>query len=88
MPVVDILDPEYFISEIFGSALVFAVVLTLFVVWLAAQKKFPFQITVALLVLAFLMLGIIFPGFVSWIPLILVVVGIIVGTIFFKLVER
>ena len=85
---VDILNPEYWISELFGSVIVFAVFLFLVFVYYGSKLKLPFQWILAILTLAFLMLGIVFEGFVTWIPLIIIIIAIIVGSIFYRFLER
>lgn len=87
MPV-DILDPNYWISELFGDVLVFSVFLTFIWLYIAGKLKLNFQWTVAVLTLTFLMLPIVFEGFLSWVPLILIIIGLIVGTIFMRFLER
>lgn len=86
--VVNIIDPQYWISELFGDVLVFAIFLTLLILFIASKQKLPFQTIAPIFVLSFLLLGLIFEGFVSWIPLILVIVGIMVGPIFYRFLER
>ena len=86
--VVDILSPTYWITELFGNVLIFALFITFTFVWFAAKKKLPFQWIMGILTIGFLMLPIIFEGFLSWIPLILIVLGIIIGTIFNRFLER
>ena len=85
---INIIDPSYWISELFGNVLVFAVFLTAIMLFIMSKKKLPFQIVTPILTLSFLLLGLIFEGFVSWIPLILVIVGIITGTIFYRFLDR
>lgn len=85
---VDIIAPEYWITELFGGVLIFSVFLVIVFLWFGSQKKLPFQWIVAILTLAFLMLPMIFDGFLSWVPLIIIVIGIIVGTIFYRFLER
>jgi len=85
---VDILNPNYWISELFGSVLIFAVVLTMGFLYMSSRLKLNFQWTFAILTMAFLMLPIVFEGFLSWVPLILIVIGIIAGTIFYRFLER
>jgi len=86
--VVDILDPNYWISELFGDVLVFGVFLAFLMLYFSAKLKLNFQWTIAILTLSFLMLPIVFEGFVSWIPLILIVIGLIVGGIAYRFLER
>jgi len=85
---VDILDPQYIISELIGNVVMFALLLGLSILYLAAKKKLPFQWILALVSLSFLMLPLIFDGFLSWVPIIVVVIGLIVGTIFYRFIER
>lgn len=85
---VDIINPIYWISELFGNVLVFAVFLSALILFLMSKRKLPFQIVAPIFILSFLLLGLIFEGFVSWIPLILVIVGLIVGSIFYRFIER
>ena len=84
----DILNPTYFISELVGNVTVFAVLLLLGVVYLSAKQKLPFQWVVVMLGTSFLMLPLIFSGFLAWVPIILVVGGIIVASIFYRFIER
>lgn len=86
--VVDILNPNYWITELFGDVLVFAAFLLFVVLFLGAKLKLNFQWTMAIMTLSFLMLPIVFEGFLSWVPLILIVIGIIVGSIFYRFLER
>ncbi len=85
---IDILAPTYWISELFGNVLIFALFLTLVFLWFGTKKKLPFQWIIAILTLGFLMLPIVFDGFLSWVPLIIIIVGIIVGSIFYRFLER
>ncbi len=85
---VDILDPQYIISELIGNVIIFALLLGLSIVYLAAKKKLPFQWILAIVSLTFLMLPLIFDGFLSWVPIIVIITGIIVGAIFYRFIER
>lgn len=85
---VDIINPEYWITELFGSILVFAVFLLLIGIYGGYKKKLPIQWTLMIIALSFLMLPLIFEGFLSWVPLIIIVVGVIVGSIFYRFLDR
>ncbi len=86
--VVNILDPNYWITELFGNVLIFSVLLTLAFLYISSKLKLNFQWTIAILTLSFLMLPIVFEGFLSWIPLIIIILGITVGAIFYRLLEK
>jgi len=86
--VVDILDPNYWITELFGNVLIFSVLLTIAFLYISSKLKLNFQWTVAILTSSFLMLPIVFEGFLSWIPLIIIILGLVVGAIFYRLLER
>lgn len=86
--VVDIVDPNYWITELFGDVLVFSIFLLFFFIYLGAKLKLNFQMNIALITLGFLMLPMVFDSFLSWIPLMLIVIGLIVGSIFYRLIER
>lgn len=85
---VDIIDPTYWISELFGGAMVFSMVLFFGIMYLIAKQRLNFQWGASILVLSFLMIGMIFPGFLSWIPLIITIIGFILGPILMRLIER
>lgn len=87
MPV-DILDPNYWITELFGDVLIFALFLLFLILFIGSKLKLNFQWIVAIITLNFLMLPLVFEGFLSWIPLILIVAGLIIGSIFYRFLER
>lgn len=86
--VVDILDPNYWITELFGDVLIFSVFLLFGFLYLGAKLKLNFQANVGLLVLGFLMLPLMFDSFLAWIPVILVIIGLVIGSIFYRFLER
>lgn len=85
---VDIIDPNYWITELFGDVLIFAVFLTFGALYLASKLKLNMQWTGIILLMAFLMLPIVFSGFLTWVPLILMIIGLLTGFIFYRLLER
>ncbi len=85
---VDIIDPNYWISELFGDILIFAIFLVLCALYLTSKLKLNMQWTVMILLMTFIMLPILFEGFLTWVPLIIITVGIIVGLIFNRFLER
>lgn len=85
---IDILEPSYFIGELFGSILVFSVFLLVLAIWTAAKLELNFQWILGLTALSFLMLPTIFEGFLSWVPLIIIVIGMIAGGIFYRFIDR
>lgn len=86
--VVNILDPNYWITELFGSVIIFAVLLTLSVLYFSSKLKLNFQWTLSIITLSFLMLPVVFDGFLTWVPLIIIVIGLVVGSIFYRFLER
>lgn len=87
MPV-DILDPNYWIRELVGSILVFSILLVMFALYITSKLKLNMQWTSMILLISFLMLPILFDGFLTWVPLIIIVVGIISGLVFNRFFER
>lgn len=87
MPV-DILDPNYWITELFGDVVIFAVFLLFFFLYLGSKLKLNFQMNIALLTLGFLMLPMLFDSFLAWVPIIIVVIGLVVGSIAYRYLER
>lgn len=85
---VDILDPNYWITELFGDVIIFSIFLLFLMLYFSAKLKLNFQWNIAIITLVFLMLPIVFDGFLSWIPLVLIVIGLIVGAIFYRWIER
>ncbi len=85
---VDILDPTYWISELFGDVLLFVVFVILGALYITSKLRLNMQWTSIILLMGFLMLPILFPGFITWVPLIIIIVGLISGFVFMRLLER
>lgn len=85
---VDILSPTYWITELLGSILLFAFLILVGVLYFASKKRLDFQWTISLIVLTLLMLPLAFDSFLSWIPTIIIIIGIVVGFIYYRFIDR
>lgn len=85
---VDIINPTYWITELLGSLLLFALLLLLGVLYFASKKRLNFQWTISLVVLTFLLLPLVFESFRTWIPVVIILIGLLVGFIYYRYYER
>ncbi len=84
----EILNPTWLINELFGSVWIFLAVMSIAFFAIAARKKFSFQTTVMDYVFILLAFGLLFQSIQTWIPFIIVIVGIIAGSIFARFIKK
>lgn len=79
-----ILDPNYIIMYLFGNYYIFAALLSLLFIYIAAKYSFNIQLTILTLVAGFLMLTVVLNGFSVWIAFIVAGMGMAATYVFWR----
>lgn len=85
---VDILDPAYVISELFGSTTLFIFIFLIFLFYICSKFRLNFQLTALVIVFAMLTMPLILPGTQTWFAVITVIIGIFAAYVFYQFINR
>ena len=84
----NILNPIYLVNELIGSIWLFLALVSIAFFGIASTKKFSFQITLMIYVFILLTFGLVFEGWQTWIPFIVVIVGILGGYVYARFLKK
>lgn len=85
---VDILNPEYFISALFGNIYLFFALAFVMAMYLGAKNKWNLQITMFSICAVFFGLTIVISGFSKWTPLIVFALGMVLPLILWRFLRN